>query len=80
MMMRPDRSPPIVAGTFSVRGVIRAPYADGEISIQHEAIPDYMPAMTMPFRVDEADCPYHHHFNDPVCLHQPTAKRLGVPL
>ena len=40
---------------FNVRGVIRAPYADGEIAIQHEEIPGYMPAMTMPFRVDPAE-------------------------
>jgi protein SCO1/2 len=40
---------------FTVRGVVRAPYADGAISIQHEEIPDYMPAMTMPFLVNRAD-------------------------
>lgn len=40
---------------FSVRGIIRGPFEDGTISIEHEAIPNYMPAMTMPFYVDAAD-------------------------
>jgi protein SCO1 len=40
---------------YTVRGVIRSPFRDGKISIKHEAIPDYMPAMTMPFNVTEAD-------------------------
>lgn len=40
---------------FQVRGVVRAPYADGTVSIQHEAIPGFMPAMTMPFNVAAAD-------------------------
>jgi protein SCO1/2 len=38
---------------FHVKGVVRAPYADGTISIQHDEIPDFMPAMTMPFYTDE---------------------------
>jgi len=40
---------------FQVRGIVRAPYADGTISIQHEKIPDFMPAMTMPFHADETE-------------------------
>lgn len=40
---------------FTVRGVIKAPFANGTISIQHEAIPGFMPAMTMPFNVDAAE-------------------------
>jgi protein SCO1/2 len=41
--------------SYTVRGVIRAPYEGGALSIQHEAIPGYMPAMTMPFNVAPAD-------------------------
>jgi protein SCO1/2 len=38
---------------FTVRGIIRGPLqADGTLRIAHQAIPDYMPAMTMPFNVD----------------------------
>lgn len=44
-----------VERVFTVRGIIRAPYEDGTISIQHEAIPNFMPAMTMPFYVDPQD-------------------------
>lgn len=40
---------------FTVRGVIRSAYQEGTISIQHEEIPNYMRAMTMPFNVDAAD-------------------------
>lgn len=40
---------------FTVRGTIRAPYADGAISIQHEPIPGFMPAMTMPFYTELAE-------------------------
>ena len=40
---------------FTVRGVIKAPFANGTISIQHEAIPGFMPAMTMPFNTDAAE-------------------------
>lgn len=42
---------------FTVRGIIRAPF-DREartISIEHEAIPNYMPAMTMPFYTDATE-------------------------
>src|SRR5690606_27030619 len=40
---------------FTVRGVIKAPFANGTISIQHEAIPGFMPAMTMPFNADASE-------------------------
>lgn len=36
---------------FRVRGVVRGDYQDGMITIEHEAIPGFMPAMTMPFYV-----------------------------
>src|SRR5690606_6057764 len=45
-------APPRPEHVFTVRGIVRAPPADGEIVIQHEEIPDFMPAMTMPFRAD----------------------------
>jgi protein SCO1 len=38
--------------SFTVRGIVRAPYDGNVISIQHEEIPGFMPAMTMPFNVD----------------------------
>jgi protein SCO1 len=34
---------------FDVTGIIRGQLEDGQIVIQHDAIPDYMPAMTMAF-------------------------------
>lgn len=37
---------------FTVRGVVRGRLNDDTIRIAHQAIPDYMPAMTMPFNVD----------------------------
>jgi protein SCO1/2 len=42
---------------FTVQGVVRGPYDPGQksISIQHEEIPGFMPAMIMPFLVDETD-------------------------
>lgn len=40
---------------FEVRGVVLAPYADGAITIRHEEIPGFMPAMTMPFNTEAAD-------------------------
>lgn len=40
---------------FTVRGVIKAPFANGTVSIQHEAIPGFMPAMTMPFNTNAED-------------------------
>lgn len=42
--------------TFQVRGVIKEiPETGNSIRIQHEEIPDYMPAMTMPFSVKSRD-------------------------
>lgn len=41
--------------TFLVRGVVKkVEAADRRVSIQHEEIPNFMPAMTMPFRVKDA--------------------------
>lgn len=40
---------------FTVRGVIRSPYADGTVVISHEPIPQFMPAMTMRFNTTAAD-------------------------
>jgi protein SCO1/2 len=34
---------------YPVTGVVTAPPADGRVMVAHEAIADYMPAMTMPF-------------------------------
>lgn len=51
---RPDRG--ATERTFEVTGVVRAPLADGRIVIEHEEIPGFMPAMTMPFFArDEPD-------------------------
>jgi len=36
---------------FRVAGVIREPVQDGQLVIEHEEIPGFMPAMTMPFYV-----------------------------
>jgi protein SCO1 len=35
--------------TYPVVGVVTAPPADGRVTVAHEDIPGYMPAMTMPF-------------------------------
>ena len=35
--------------TFEVTGVVTAPPSDGQVTVAHEAIRGYMPAMTMPF-------------------------------
>lgn len=43
------------ARVFTVQGVVREPYSEGTITIQHEEIPGFMPAMTMPFYASEAD-------------------------
>ncbi len=42
---------------YTVQGVIRGPYdpAEKSISIQHEEIPGFMPAMIMPFFVEATD-------------------------
>ena len=42
---------------YDVHGVITAAPADGRVMVAHEAIGDYMPAMTMPFALDPADTP-----------------------
>src|ERR1700722_16919338 len=42
--------------TFQVKGVVKELKPDGKtIVIQHEAIPNYMPAMTMPFEVHDTN-------------------------
>ena len=38
---------------FVVTGIVQSPAADGQIVVAHDDIPGFMPAMTMPFRVDE---------------------------
>ncbi len=40
---------------FTVRGVVRGAFEDGAILIQHDQIPGFMPAMTMPFFTDAAE-------------------------
>jgi protein SCO1/2 len=48
-----NSSPP---HTYQVRGVVIEPRpAKKEVEIKHEAIPDYMPAMTMPFEVRDTN-------------------------
>lgn len=55
--------PPVQAGTtvtnlhtYQVKGVIKKLPPDGKtVVIQHEEIPDYMSAMTMPFRVKDTN-------------------------
>ena len=42
--------------TFEVSGVVTAPPADGRVTVAHDAISGYMPAMTMPFAI-EKDAP-----------------------
>jgi protein SCO1 len=42
------------AQRFTVKGMLRAiNYAEHEVTIEHEEIPGYMPAMTMPFAVKD---------------------------
>lgn len=36
---------------FTVRGTITRPFEDGVVTVRHEAVAGYMPAMTMPFNV-----------------------------
>jgi protein SCO1/2 len=43
------------ARVFTVTGIVRSPHADGAITIEHDEIPGFMPAMTMPFYADAAD-------------------------
>lgn len=39
---------------FQVKGILRAiNFADHEVTIEHQEIPDYMPEMTMPFTVKD---------------------------
>lgn len=48
--------PPAVAEAkrYEVRGIVRGiGFADRELTVEHEEIPGYMPAMTMPFAVKE---------------------------
>lgn len=40
--------------TFVVRGKVTAPLEDGAVTVAHEEIPGFMPAMTMPFYIDPA--------------------------
>lgn len=57
-MLHSFAAPAAAAGrerVFVVRGVVQAPHQDGMITIQHEEIPGYMPAMTMPFYADAAE-------------------------
>jgi protein SCO1/2 len=42
---------------YAVRGTVTAPLREGELTVAHEAVPGYMPAMTMPFRVEPGDRP-----------------------
>jgi protein SCO1/2 len=42
---------------YPVTGTVTAPLRDGELTVAHQEVPGYMPAMTMPFRVDPADQP-----------------------
>lgn len=52
---QPAAIPPSATKTFEVRGQVRSVDAAGKIiRIKHEEIPDYMPAMTMPFTVKDA--------------------------
>src|SRR5271166_1439372 len=42
--------------TFQVKGLVKELKPDGKtVVIQHEAIPNYMPAMTMPFEVRDTN-------------------------
>ncbi len=40
---------------FTVTGIVRSPHADGAITIEHDEIPGFMPAMTMPFYASASD-------------------------
>ena len=51
----PADAPAANRQTFEARGVVRELGADGKtVTIKHEAITNYMPAMTMPFEVRDA--------------------------
>ncbi len=46
------------AETYPLRGVVTAVRPDrAELTVKHEAIPDFMPAMTMVFKVDPETLP-----------------------
>src|ERR1700722_16510814 len=50
--LAPDPTPPAAPRTFAAKGVVKELEADGKtVVIQHEAISNYMGAMTMPFEV-----------------------------
>jgi protein SCO1/2 len=49
---RPPTESALAPRTFTVQGVLRAiDFAGQSVTVEHEDIPDYMPAMTMPFDV-----------------------------
>jgi protein SCO1/2 len=50
----PDAPPPPPATVYQVKGVIQEILPSGKVRIAHEAIPNYMEAMTMEFSVPEA--------------------------
>lgn len=51
-----SNSTPTNQQIFTVKGVIRRLAPDGKtVTIQHEEIPNYMPAMTMPFKAKETN-------------------------
>ena len=54
---KPDADDAVAAKQrYEVRGVVQGISADGnEVTIEHEAIPDFMPSMTMPFTVRNRD-------------------------
>ena len=37
---------------FQVTGIVTAPVVDGRVTVAHDDVPGYMPAMTMPFAID----------------------------
>jgi len=54
----PSAVAPVVQQTFQVHGTVRnVDISMGTIRITHEAIPDYMPAMTMEFPVKDSPIP-----------------------
>ncbi|MEM9072913.1 MAG: copper-binding protein [Myxococcota bacterium] len=44
-----EAAPAAAEGVYSTTGEIRQLGDDGRVDIAHEEIPDFMPAMTMPF-------------------------------
>ena len=46
-----QQDPASATRTFTVTGVVRAPLHEGQVVIEHEAVPGFMPGMTMPFYV-----------------------------